>query len=296
MPDSPTSYCYDGNSQTIDCPTVGVGIGQDCCFTEPQPQLEALPQADPLIVRDDVTHLEWQVDSDSTTGNQAYWECQNDPTDGGNNPELPEKNWRVPTVYELTTILDFGLENPHVPIVFTTGPTLWTATSDPLGGGNLTVGTTSSCTGADGTLTCAGELTVEVLCVRGPTIERTFLDGEGGLSVIDSRSLLQWTSDIQAMGNNWENALGVCNDLTLTGFDDWRLPSVKELMTLAGADMDFGGSKLLGLANYHWSSTPVPDDNSVFRVELPVGRFMEAYFGQSRVRCVRGPVTALPNP
>ena len=131
----------------------------------------------------------------------------------------------------------------------------------------------------------------------------TFLPGNGPETRIDDRSLLEWTVDLQAGGapKKWLESLEACDLLELAGHDDWRLPSVKELVTLAGADMDAGGNEIVGLANTCWSSSSPATPNQgerAFVVELPSGKFTEVAhnFQGYRLRCVRGPVTALPNP
>jgi uncharacterized protein DUF1566 len=51
------------------------------------------------------------------------------------------------------------------------------------------------------------------------------------------RTGLMWAKDADATRpQDWEDALAYCNALILGGHDDWRLPNVKELLSLT----DFG--------------------------------------------------------
>lgn len=83
-------------------------------------------------------------------------------------------------------------------------------------------------------------------------------------TVSDNLTGLMWDKDANAAGlKTWERALTYCNDLILGGHDDWRLPNVKELLSL----IDFGKTDpaLPGgqpfenvqahLLSYYWSST-----------------------------------------
>ena len=84
--------------------------------------------------------------------------------------------------------------------------------------------------------------------------------GDG--TVTDLLTGLMWLEDVNKAGTTktWADALTYCNDLNDSGYDDWRLPNVKELQSL----IDFGqtSSALPSghpfsnvVLNYYWSST-----------------------------------------
>lgn len=89
--------------------------------------------------------------------------------------------------------------------------------------------------------------------------------GNGEIVTIDNVTGLMWASDGNAAGCNfgnqtdWFSALECYNNLTFGGYDDWRLPNVKELQSIIdygtyGFIVDttyFPNTKL----DFYWSST-----------------------------------------
>lgn len=53
--------------------------------------------------------------------------------------------------------------------------------------------------------------------------------------VKDTDTLLVWqdNSDAKDIEKDWEGAIDYCEDLSLGGYDDWRLPNFNELYGLA---------------------------------------------------------------
>jgi len=73
--------------------------------------------------------------------------------------------------------------------------------------------------------------------VDWPTPRFTDNTGSGAGTVTDNLTGFMWAKDANAAGlKTWDGALAYCNDLILGGHDDWRLPNVKELLSL----VDFG--------------------------------------------------------
>ena len=88
-------------------------------------------------------------------------------------------------------------------------------------------------------------------------------NGDG--TVTDEGSGLVWQQDVAAVQPNWQGALDYCNALTLAGFNDWRLPDIKQLRSLvddiSGMDSNFSLA-----ANPCWSSTSASSRTYAWRM------------------------------
>jgi hypothetical protein len=100
-----------------------------------------------------------------------------------------------------------------------------------------------------------------------PSGERFHVFGDG--TVLDNVTGLMWvanpdllppplTDEYGAVGLTWENAINGCNGLEYAGHNDWRLPNIKELLSItyimeSGVHIDFNVFTVY--AFYYWSST-----------------------------------------
>ena len=76
--------------------------------------------------------------------------------------------------------------------------------------------------------------------------------------VIDAKTKLMWQDDKNKIKKNWIDAKDYCNNLNFAEFSDWRLPKLKELLTITD-------DKINNLAvspafknivpKYYWSTT-----------------------------------------
>ena len=117
-------------------------------------------------------------------------------------------------------------------------------------------------------------------------------NGDG--AVTDNVTSLMWQKEDDNTIRTWYDAITCCNDFTLAGYYDWRLPSAYELMSIVNCDtynpaIDttyFPGTN----ASYYWSSTTCAfSSSSAWLVGFSYGA---VYFGgykssSSYVRCVR---------
>jgi len=95
-----------------------------------------------------------------------------------------------------------------------------------------------------------------------PWPEPRFIDNGNG-TVTDKVSGLMWTKDVQEipLKMNWYDGIKTCNDLVFAGYDNWRLPNVREMLSL----IDFGvydpalpdGHPFINVkpSDSYWSST-----------------------------------------
>ncbi len=140
-----------------------------------------------------------------------------------------------------------------------------------------------------------------------------------GDTVIDEGTGLVWQNDADVTSKRltWKDALAYCENLTLGGYDDWRLPNKIELLSIVdytryGPAIDTSVfSCESGWSSYYWSSTSYANSPDG---AWAVG-FYDGYAGWDfkdisfYVRCVRGglsghsdsliikePITITPSP
>ena len=268
--DTGQDTCYDDGVE-IASPAEGEAFyGQDAQYDGNQPSYTL--SADGLTVYDNNTGLTWQQSADTDrdgdieandklgwAGLQAYPAALNAEGYGGHN------NWRLPTIKELYSLIDFRGTDPSgyagvdtsglVPYIDTdyfdfaygdtsageriidaqyASSTLYVGGSgaDLLFGVNL----------ADGRIKGYGltlfgrDKTFFVICVRGNTNYgvNDFVDN-GDHTITDRATGLMWAQDDSGVGLNWGEALAwveAQNAANYLGYGDWRLPNAKELQSI----------------------------------------------------------------
>ena len=115
---------------------------------------------------------------------------------------------------------------------------------------------------------------------------------------VDNRTGLMWVTDpVDAGISNtytWQNALAACENLAYAGFSDWRLPNIRELVSI----VDYNRQNPAINTRYfpktttsgYWSATTcVPNPGSAWAVSFSYGKMYSTnkpYYYY--VRCVRG--------
>ncbi|OGW04063.1 MAG: hypothetical protein A2Z59_11275 [Nitrospinae bacterium RIFCSPLOWO2_02_39_17] len=110
-------------------------------------------------------------------------------------------------------------------------------------------------------------------------------------TVVDTDTDLMWQ---QGENNkmNWDSAIAYCKNLSLAGYNDWRLPNIEELKSLIDVKKNPKINKTHfpnAYSSYYWSSTADTGNSSnAWYVNFVNGNV--DYYGKSwyyYVRCVR---------
>ncbi|MDH3348520.1 MAG: DUF1566 domain-containing protein [Desulfobulbaceae bacterium] len=258
VPDSGQDKCYDG-MERISCPTSREEYyGQDANFIINPPLYTEEEVMGTVLVKDQRTGLQWhkQQLADPMPWNEAQRYCEE--------LQLGEADdWRLPTRQELQTIvnyscMEFGLNKDERPECFAhpadENVCYWTATTvaavDPFA--------VKICFSSNKAEMADKEETLYVMPVRGdPLIRGQFVDNKDN-TVTDLATDLMWMGD-EAKSMTWKDSLKYCNNTRVGGYDDWRLPSVKELASLVDEtkhEPSIDSDAFIGARSApYWSST-----------------------------------------
>ncbi len=119
-------------------------------------------------------------------------------------------------------------------------------------------------------------------------------DAEEIVTCSDTKLMWQDNNDVLKVRNNWKDAIKHCEDLTLAGFDNWRLPNIRELKSITERAKKVSPSIKDGFVkisiDWYWSSTTrLSDPSHAWGVDFDSGG-SEYWLNKSRllyVRCVR---------
>ena len=317
VPDTGQTKCYDNRSE-ITCPSPGQDFyGQDGSYdinTQSYTKLDAngndLPDeaTEWIMIRDNVTGLIWENKTDDNSihdKDNAYnwYDAQsvfiatlNSQNFGGHN------DWRLPTIKELSTIVDSSIPYP--------GPTInsdyfpntvssyyWSSTTgayDPSHAWSVIFG--------------VGYIGYHfksyyyyVRAVRGGQCGSfdNFIDnGDGTVTSTDTG--LMWQKATALGTPTWQQALSYCENLTLAGYNDWRLPNRNELQSLVDYtryDPAINTDYFPDTASNYWSSTTYAGyPGGAWGVPFGLGYIYDYYKSDyDYVRAVRGGQCGLPD-
>ena len=115
---------------------------------------------------------------------------------------------------------------------------------------------------------------------------------KNGDIVKDSVSKLEWQDNAVGSTMAWEDAITHCEELSLGGHSDWRLPNINELKSIVDRSKDYPAivNGFENTSSYsYWSSTTYED----FKNDAWIVYFGYGYVGNDNkdynryVRCVR---------
>ena len=346
-PDTGQTKCYDDNGE-ITCPSEGQAFyGQDAQYQGPQRSYTKLGQggvelpnsATPadgwIMTRDNVTGLIWEIKTDDggihDKDNKYTWCDSNIFTNGGyagscgNGTDTEDfiatlntakfggySDWRLPTVKELSTLLNSGAPNSHPdPQYFPKTGTgdYWSSTTYI---DKITYAWRVAFDGWGTISTHYKSSTYYVRAVRDSQFQSPailYIDNSDG-TITDNTTGLMWqkcnigqtysiTNGCEGGGQSyeWKDALNKCENLELAGYRDWRLPNRNELQSI----VDYTTSDP-SIVNFfsptydrYWTSTTwLADETYAFYIPFHSAAFHSGAvipWGKSysyAIRCVRG--------
>lgn len=284
VPDTGQTACYDTGG-IIACPSEGEDFfGQDGQYlTNPQSYVKLdehgaeLPEDAPwpwAMVRDSVTGLTWEIktadgsihDRDNTytwsEAGAAFISILNNELFGGH------ADWRLPTIEELSSIIDSSIAEPGPAIsadyfrnTISSG-SYWSSTGSAFNSGDAWNVVFSS---GSVEFSFKPGFSYYVRAVRGGQSVKRFVDNGNG-TVTDIDSGLMWEVKTDDGGQRdkdnqftWQEALSYGEGLSLAGHNDWRLPDRNELQSIVaysryGPSIDPVFSYTIPAFAY-WSST-----------------------------------------
>ena len=265
--DTGQAACYDSDGAETTCPAEGEAFyGQDAQFADTP--ADYTDNGDGTIT-DNVTGLMWQQTPPTTRYNWSDAADYCSSLTLGNHTD-----WRLPDAKALFSISDFSSGWPYLNTTYfdlsgqdvSKDEQYWSsnyylaaatpAMSDTAFGINHGTGHIkaypASVSGGPGLKT--------VRCVRGGDYAiNDFVDNGDG-TITDNATGLMWLQDDSGEGLDWENALAYADSFSFAGYDDWRVPNIKELQSI----IDYSGVypaidptyfNITDEDAYFWSST-----------------------------------------
>jgi len=274
--------CVDEYLDILDpCPGVAgqpecagiVGCGQDAQYSDTE-RTYTVREADcgdgqENVVVDYLTGLTWQQTSILEKSGEGYfWQDGFDYCD-----QLDfdcETDWRLPDYYELNSIMIYRSDETPFENLFG-----WSS-SRLLNSPNQAWYVFPSATGFDPIEDGPGEsaASFNVRCVRGKPRgddgEARFYNASVPV-VLDKATGLVWQKQYISE-KTWIDALAYCESLTISGHEQWRLPSITELRSLVNIELEEPATAFPDMpSKYFWSSTVMPfaedwDDRNEFEI------------------------------
>lgn len=155
-------------------------------------------------------------------------------------------DWRLPSVTELYSIHDVTVGWPYLDTDYFDNQfdndrgfsQYWSSTHYEVGTTHNGMDTAFGINFATGHIKgYPVHSTIYVRCVRGDSYGSNNFTNNGDGTVSDAATELMWQQADDGIAKSWNDALTYCEDLSLAGYDDWRLPNHKELQHI----VDYSG-------------------------------------------------------
>jgi len=243
------------------------------------------------IVKDLATNLLWEDSEHVESSELSYKNADNYCS----NLSLGESiNWRVPSIKELMSLVDYSKRAPSLDTTFINAAY-----------GLDNVGYWSSNVRGFGWQMWVNFFSGKIhwfetspnihyiRCVNNSSsqwAEANF--SRSTTTVTDNNSMLEWQDNTTAAKLKWEDAINYCENLTLNGKSDWRLPNINELFSIT--EHSKGSPTINSIfknttEGFYWSSTSYSGDSSyAWVVSFEYGS--NTYYSKQKsysVRCVR---------
>jgi hypothetical protein len=220
-------------------------------------------------ITDTITGLMWQqIDGGEMTIENAVTYC-------GALTLAGYSDWRLPNAHEAFSILNFQNTNPSLNTsVFPISLAEYWWTSDRQLNDNTKVWVTNSGGGIGNhpkteTISAGGPNYFHTRAVRdiypNSTIPNHFTDNLNG-TITDNVTNLIWQKNAIADSLTWEGALINADTMLLGGYNDWRLPNIKELQSINNEQIMNPSINTTYFANIGidkvWSSTTLPNQTT----------------------------------
>lgn len=237
-------------------------------------QFERHPTADVTI--DNATGLWWE-DSSVVTNSYLNW---NDANAYCENLDLAGVTaWRLPSEKELQSLLDFSQSDSLISQVFEHRVYSYPPFQRYWAGDRHRIRLSSGSYGyvadyvdfLDGRIVANNDTGRSsgrgvARCVSGEPLTNASITVSSA-GYIDSSSNLEW-SKVQPLNNDqpmlWNDAIKQCENLVHNGLDDWRLPNIKELLSVIKHHDNMGSGDYSYLYDWRFWSSTVKDGKAFY--------------------------------
>ena len=111
-------------------------------------------------------------------------------------------------------------------------------------------------------------------------------------TVVDKDTGMMWQDSSIIVKKNYSDAISYCEDLSISGYSDWRLPNIDELMSISDKSRYKPAIKKIfknTKNDYYWSSSKYKGNSSKAWIVNFYNGYDSSYdiSSNSYVRCVR---------